>query len=87
MHESPDSGEWLAHAHRDLDNGYQALFFVPANFNVKIGPGDEARMQHEVLTQRAAEPCQQVMMLSTTMRTDGSSSFYDSIPFGGWVRL
>ena len=28
-------------------------------------------MQHEVLTQRAAEPCQQVMMLSTTMRTDG----------------
>ena len=35
-------------------------------------------MQHEVLTQRAAaEPCQQVMMLSTTMRT-GSSSFFDS---------
>ena len=33
-------------------------------------------MQHEVLTQRAAEPCQQVMMLST-MRT-GSSSFFDS---------
>ena len=33
-----------------------------------------ARMQHEVLTQRAAEPCQQV---STTMRT-GSSSFFDS---------
>ena len=31
-------------------------------------------MQHEVLTQRAAEPCQQVMMLSTT----GSSSFFDS---------
>ena len=42
MHESPDSGEWLAHAHQDLDNGYQALFFVPANFNIKIGPGDEA---------------------------------------------
>ena len=38
-------------------------------------------MQHEVLTQRAAEPCQQVMMLSTTMRTGGSSSFFDSIPF------
>ena len=34
-------------------------------------------MQHEVLTQRAAEPCQQVMMLSTTMRT-GSSSVFDS---------
>ena len=34
-------------------------------------------MQHEVLTQRAAEPCQQVKMLSTTMRT-GSSSFFDS---------
>eukprot|EP00731_Ephydatia_muelleri_P018315 Em0011g355a len=34
-------------------------------------------MQHEVLTQRAAKPCQQVMMLSTTMRT-GSSSFFDS---------
>ena len=34
-------------------------------------------MQHEVLTQRAAEPCQQVMMLSTTMRTE-SSSFLDS---------
>ena len=34
-------------------------------------------MQHEVLTQRAAEPCQQVIMLSTTMRT-GSSSFFDS---------
>ena len=34
-------------------------------------------MQHEVLTQRAAEPCQQVMMLSTTMRT-GSSRFFDS---------
>ena len=44
-------------------------------------------MQHEVLTQRAAEPCQQVMMLSTTMRTGGSSSFFDSIPFGGRVRL
>ena len=42
MHESPDSGEWLAHAHQDLDNGYQALFFVPANLNIKIGPGDEA---------------------------------------------
>ena len=27
--------------------------------------------------QRAAKPCQQVMMLSTTMRT-GSSSFFDS---------
>ena len=25
-------------------------------------------MQHEVLTQRAAEPCRQVMMLPTTMR-------------------
>ena len=36
----------------------------------------------EVLTQRAAEPCQQVMMLSTTMRTGGPSSFFDSIPFG-----
>ena len=34
-------------------------------------------MQHEVLTHRAAEPCQQVMMLSKTMRT-GSSSFFDS---------
>ena len=44
MHESPDSGEWLAHAHQDLDNGYQALFFVPANFNIKIGPGDEANI-------------------------------------------
>ena len=43
VHESPDSGEWLAHAHQDLDNGYQALFFVPANFNIKIGPGDEAK--------------------------------------------
>ena len=42
MHESPDSGEWLAHAHQDLDN---ALFFVPANFNIKIGPGDEARVR------------------------------------------
>ena len=31
-------------------------------------------MQHEVLTQRAAEPCQQVMMLSTTMRNWWSSS-------------
>ena len=44
MHESPDSGEWLAHAHQDLDNGYQALFFFRANFNLKkLGPGDEAR--------------------------------------------
>ena len=34
-------------------------------------------MQHEVLTQRAAEPCQQVMMLST-MRNWWSSSFFDS---------
>ena len=34
-------------------------------------------MQHEVLTQRAAKPCQQVMMLSPKMRT-GSSSFFDS---------
>ena len=49
MHESPDSGEWLAHAHQDLDNGYQALFFVPANFNIKIGPGDEANMNTNVL--------------------------------------
>ena len=39
----------------------------------------------DVLTQRAAKPCQQVMMLSTTMRT-GSSSFFDST-FGGRVRL
>ena len=31
----------------------------------------------QLLTQRAAEPCQQVMMLSTTMST-GSSSFFDS---------
>ena len=28
-------------------------------------------MQHEVLTQRAAEPRQQVMMLPTTMKTGG----------------
>ena len=28
-------------------------------------------MQHEVLTQRAAEPCRQVMMLPTTKRTSG----------------
>ena len=48
MHESPDSGEWLAHAHQDLDNGYQALFFVPANFNIKIGPGDEATLNTDV---------------------------------------
>ena len=39
----------------------------------------------DVLTQRAAKPCQQVMMLSRTMRT-GSSSFFDST-FGGRVRL
>ena len=49
MHESPDSGEWLAHAHQDLDNGYQALFFVPANFNIKIGPGDEANTVHRLV--------------------------------------
>ena len=36
------------------------------------------RMQHEVLTQRAAEPCQQVMMLSTTMRTGGPLVSFDS---------
>ena len=30
-----------------------------------------ARMQHEVLTQRAAAPWRQVMMLQTTMRTGG----------------
>ena len=45
MHDSPDSGEWLAHAHQDLANRYQALFFVPANFNIKIGPGDEAMVE------------------------------------------
>ena len=43
VHDSPDSGEWLAHAHQDLANRYQALFFVPANFYIKIGPGDEAK--------------------------------------------
>ena len=35
-------------------------------------------MQHEVLTQRAAEPCQQVMMLSTTMRIGGPLVSFDS---------
>ena len=35
-------------------------------------------MHHEVLTQRAAEPCQQVMMLST-MRTGSSSFFYSTL--------
>ena len=33
-------------------------------------------MQHEVLTQRAAEPCQQVMMLPTTKRTGGPLVFF-----------
>ena len=28
-------------------------------------------MQHEVLTQRAAEPCRQVMMFPATLRTGG----------------
>ena len=43
-------------------------------------------MHHEVLTQRAAEPCQQVMMLSTTMRTSGPLVSL-TVPFGGQVRL
>ena len=43
-------------------------------------------MQHEVLTQRAAEPCQQVMMLSPTMRTGGPLVSL-TVPFGGQVRL
>ena len=30
-------------------------------------------MQHEVLTQRVAEPCRQVMMLPTTMRTGATA--------------
>ena len=42
-------------------------------------------MQHEVLTQRAAEPCQQVMMLPTT-RTGGPLVSL-TVPFGGRVRL
>eukprot|EP00731_Ephydatia_muelleri_P036652 Em0298g6a len=41
-----------------------------------------ARMQHEVLTQRAAKPCQQVMMLSTIMRTGGPLVSL-TVPFGG----
>ena len=45
-----------------------------------------ARMQHEVLTQRAAEPCRQVMMLPTAMRTGGPLVSL-TVPFGGWVRL
>ena len=45
-----------------------------------------ARMQHEVLTQRAAKPCQQVMMLSTIMRTGGPLVSL-TVPFGGRVRL
>ena len=40
VHDSPVSGEWLAHAHKDHVHRYQALF-CPANFNIKIGPGDE----------------------------------------------
>ena len=39
MHDSPDSGEWLAHAYKDYANRYEA----DANFNIKIGPGDEVR--------------------------------------------
>ena len=38
-------------------------------------------MQHEVLTQRAAEPCQQVMMLPTTKRTGGPLVSL-TVPFG-----
>ena len=41
-YDSPGSGEWLAHAHKDLVHRYHALFFCPTNFNIKIGPGDEA---------------------------------------------
>ena len=44
-----------------------------------------ARMQHEVLTQRSAEPCRQVMMLPTTKRT-GDPLVSLAVPFGGWVR-
>ena len=43
-------------------------------------------MQHEVLTERAAKPCQQVMMLSITMRTGGPLVSL-TVPFGGRVRL
>ena len=49
-------------------------------------PGPVARMQHEVLTQRAAEPCRQVMMLPTTKRTGGPLVSL-TVPFGGQVRL
>ena len=48
-YDSPDSGEWLAHAHKVLVNRYQALFFCPANFNIKIGPGYEARGCHAII--------------------------------------
>ena len=47
MHDSPVSGERLAHAHKDLVHHYQALFCCPANFNIIIGPGDEARYSPE----------------------------------------
>ena len=42
-------------------------------------------MQHEVLTQRAAEPCRQVMMLPTTKRTGGPLVSL-TVPCGGGVR-
>ena len=42
------------------------------------GVTSSQRMQHEVLTQRAAKPCQQVMMLSTTMRTGSLLISFDS---------
>ena len=42
-------------------------------------------MQHEVQTQRAAKPCQQVMMLPTTKRTGGPLVSL-TVPFGGQVR-
>ena len=38
MHDSPESGEWLALAHKDLVRRYQAYFY---HFNIKIGPGNE----------------------------------------------
>ena len=37
MHDSPVSGECLAHAHKDLVH-----FFVPLIHNIKIVPGNEA---------------------------------------------
>ena len=53
VHDSPYSGKWLAHAHKDLVHGYQAPILCPANFNTKIGPGDKANATYTLLYYRA----------------------------------